>query len=537
MDLKELRSRMELAIGRRRLHENAVQEISDLCMPYRGDITTKRAPGQDRTNPKQGTFDSVAIHSADKFVNFLKATIFPSNQQWLLTVPAGGERAPVKTSRLLDSVSMKILNALAASNFYNPVDNWIGDAGVLGTGTFYGEWMKNKLVFNSIPWGNSWFMTGKDDMPIFNVVARDMPLLSAKRAWKNLGDQLEKRYAENAMDVERFYHVTFQNENGIAGKLSLPEGKPWISIWCHMDTDDKSRSLNVLDKKGQDWNPYIVSRWKVVDNEEYGRGQGHIARPDVKGVNKMKELVYDAAGVDLKPPFMVEDETAIDLDLGPSGLIVVRPPQQMNPTFITSGARYDVADKIAREDKQAVKEAFLGDLIDDPQTQDRSAAAVRDRQFRASQRLAPRADRIFNEMVLPLAELTMNLLAVNGQLPELKQLRAQGLKHVEFKIVSPFFTAQKSDSLFRAQAWYNDLLEKSQLVGPEILDNVNKDEYARLTADLGDIPALLLNEEKDVKRIREERAEALRQQQLAEAQAQSQEQDAGASAESFADVF
>ena len=78
--VQELIHRFDYLKKRRYNFEKAWQDISDLMMPYRGDITTKRTTGSRRV---KGVFDTTAMNAADSFVNFIKGAIIPSGNDWV----------------------------------------------------------------------------------------------------------------------------------------------------------------------------------------------------------------------------------------------------------------------------------------------------------------------------------------------------------------------------------------------------------------------------------------------------------------------
>lgn len=514
MDPKEIKARMGLARAQRRPYEPPVQEISDLAMPYRGDILTANTPGENILSRLPGVFDSTAVLSADQLANFLSSITFPSTSPWMaLGLPERFEKN-LQARGHAEMTSKRMLRAVGKSNFYNVRNEWVADTSILGTGTLFGEEHEPVLEdfegstfggfrFCAVPWGRISFLMGVDS-PIFFLRDRPMPAIVAKREFGTAGGAGEKHISDGSpMEILTYSNVQWFNENGIPGGLHHPLDKPWISLWVY---EHASGGLEILRTRGQDLPSYMTGRWIVRDGEEQGRGQGFIARPDMKGVNKLRELTLDAAGVDLKPPFLVESETQVDLDLGPSGLIVVNPPQKLKPEFMSTGARYDVANAIGVEDRTAIRAAFLADLIEDPEFQDRTAEAVRDRQVRVAQRLAPRADRIYHEMVMPLVQFVMGRMAAAGALPELEKLVAMGVEELDIVPTSPFFVAQKASKLINMRAFLDEWRREASETGrPEILDGIKYDRAMDLSAELGGVPIEILNSQDERNEIRAER--------------------------------
>lgn len=517
--------------NRRMNHEATIQQISDLCMPFRGDITTLRNEGQLRV---VGVFDTTGVHGADSLANFLKSTVIPSSSRWFnLSMPVEFERNH-EAVNLRDSAVEKMYREYATSNFYTEAGMWFRDVSVLGTGAFHMEEKPPKLNadgstwggarFYSVPWGVSWHAIGPDGMYFYH---REIELSAI-----NAFDFFRGEPGTKAMDALSngrhmeticYGHSAWQNVDGIPGGVRRPEQQPWLSQWSVPPSSKMKNaagdSLELFGLRGHQLSPYVLSRWSIVDQEWWGRGQGHLARVDMLGINKLRELVLDAAGRDLMPPLVIENETAVDLDLGPDGLLVTKPPQKITPYHLQSGARYDVANEIGVTDRVNVERAFFVHLLQRPDAQPRSAAAVQEDQARVSRELAPRADIIYSDMIAPAVQGMMTMMARGGALPEIRQLAQMGVPALDIEAVSPFFTAQKSQPMTGLAIFLQKWSQLAQATGsPEIMDNIDSDEAMLLDMELSDIPARVRRSREAVEDIR-----FARQQQIAQQQALEQE--------------
>jgi hypothetical protein len=468
------------------------------------------------------------MQAADTFVNFLKGAIIPSGTDWVRLRAKPPFDAQVEIRMILDRVATKILSALADSNFYTEAASFIRDFAVLGNGTLHVKEDRpmlgedgstfGGLVFQAIPVGRMWWNVGHKGKPFFIAREIEMPAIDAYRFFEGYaGEQVDQCLGmDDPMENVRFIHFVYENENKIPKtKMKSPEDKPWVS--CYMaDIDMDPR---IIKEGGFDHCPYIIARWMVVDGEEYGRGRGHLARPDALGINELRRQVLIAAGKDLNPPLMVEHDTMVELDITPNGLMVTRPPVKMGPQYLKSETRYDVADLIARQDREQIQKAFLGDLLDEPETQPRSAEESRQRQSRALQRLSASADIVNYEFLDPLITSIIEIMQRAGHLPELDML-AERMPNAEIEISyqSPFFTAQKASGSMRIQAFLERRLALYQATqNPVYLDDISPDQLARYDAMVSDIPAIILRTPEQVEALRLARAEREMQQQQQQA--------------------
>ena len=205
----------------------------------------------------------------------------------------------------------------------------------------------------------------------------------------------------------------------------------------------------------------------------------------------------------------------------------------MGPQYLKSDTNYQVADLIARQDRDQIKKAFLGDILDDPETQPRSAEESRQRQVRALSRLAASADTVNYEFLDPMIQSVINIMYRGGMLPELDLLQSLA-PDAEFEIVyqSPFFTSQKASGMNRVSAFLERRMALFQATQSEAyLDDLNPDAISAYDAKVSDIPASILRTPEEVEAIREARAEQRmiqqqmdQMQQVAQMQQQAQPQ-------------
>ena len=344
------------------------------------------------------------------------------------------------------------------------------------------------------------------------------------------GDVLQKLSANDPMGEVSFLHCCFENEDYIPNGIISGDNRKFASVYISgagsisgiMGGTGGSGNPTIIRKGGYDTCPYIVARWMTVDGEEYGRGRGHLARADAMGINELRRQVLIAAGKDLNPPLMVEHDTVVELDITPNGLMVTRPPVKMGPQYLKSDTNYQVADMIARQDREQIQKAFLGDILTDPDTQPRSAEESRQRQTRALARLSASADTVNYEFLDPLIQSVIDIMHRGGALPELDLLQ-QMAPDAEFEIVyqSPFFTAQRQSGVNRVQAFMERRLGMYQVTQDQVyLDDINSSAVANYDAMHSDIPAQIIRSQEEVSAIRNARA----QQQMIQQQMEQMQQ-------------
>lgn len=505
-------------------HEDTWEEILSLMAPFRGDIHTRRIEGAKRVTP---VFDSTAMQAADAFVNAMKSAIVPSDSDWLKLHLAG---ADVEQRKVLDRVSHRILERLADSNFYVVMSQVLRDFAILGNGVLMVGQKKTlrgspfgELYFEAVPLGGMYWMFGSHGEPIMVARELEFPTIDAAAFLGERPGRLVEERLRAGMDFEPTRIVHFVWRDDTLASSSIPptaRNKPWQSIYLEPQAQEE-----VGQSGGFETCPYICARWMVVDGEQYGRGRGHLARPDAKGVNELRRQILVALGKELNPPFLSEDGTLIELDVGPNGQVVVRPPSKMEPQYLRSGSDFTAADEVARQDREQIRAAFMADVFAEPETQPRSAFESRARIERGFQRLGASSETIDAELLRPTVTSVMEKLRRTGDLEELVALERELGRKSRVHFASPFFVAQRQSALQRADSVVERRLRIFQVTqDPAWLDDIDFDEIRRLEVETADVPTRIYRSDEEVNARRQARgAKNARREKAAmeEAQAQS----------------
>jgi hypothetical protein len=525
-------ARLAVMKSRRANHDPAWQDISNYMMPFRGDITTKKSAGSRRVKP---VFDSTAMIAADQLVNFMKGSLLPPSQDWLRLTPPFEYAAEEAVKVALDITAQRVLARLAESNFYNEVTSALRDLLVLGNSTILVEEDRMNLhhrggiVFESVPIGRMWWTQGKGGRIIMVVREYDMPAIDATRYFDDAGAEAARALAQKKpMEMITYYQFCYENENKLFGGLPSATNKNYRSVYI-------TKGGVMIKEDGYDVAPYVVSRLHRVDGEEYGRGRGHLARADAKGLSELRRQILMAAGKDLNPPLMVEDDSMVDMDIANGGLLVTRPPVKLTPNYLRSGADYAAADKIARDDRDQIRQAFLSDVLAEPASQPRSAEESRQRQARSLQRLAAAADTINSEFLGPMIQSVIGIMARNKDLPEAQEVAdlMGGEVQAIVKFASPFFSAQKQESAQRVMAFMERRIQLFQATqDPAYMEDIDPDRLRVFDSQMSDVPSSIFRTQDEIDEIRKARAEKEAQQRALDQQQQAQQIDQGAAPQS-----
>jgi len=344
--------------------------------------------------------------------------------------------------------------------------------------------------------------------------------LTARQAVEKFGKEVSEAVMESALeDPEKeydFIHAIMPrdkskvktNYNGSSSAKSRPYASYYIEV--------KNQKL-VLESGYYEF-PVYVTRWSTMPGEVYGRGPGHIALPDVRTLNKVKELGLQNIAKSVNPPMIAQQRAILGaLDLRPGQLTIVREMDGIRE--MVSQARYDVTQFAVQELRDAIKSIFFLDKLFLPprtETGEMTAFEIDQRLAQMQRVLGPTLSRLNSEFLSPLIIRSFKILFRAGMLPELPDiLKEQGVS-VEIGFVNQLSRAQQIEELSAVQAWIQDTAQLAQ-IKPEVLDLINGDQVIKFDAKIRGISETLITNDDEVQVTREQRAQMAQAQQQMEA--------------------
>lgn len=294
--------------------------------------------------------------------------------------------------------------------------------------------------------------------------------------------------------------------------LAPADKRPFRSIYVLKHGENP-----ILDETGYYELPFFVARWSTTPGEVYGRGPGDIALPDVRSLNKVKELSLQAAAKAVKPAWGVSSAAAIEqLDLRADQVNVLNGDR--NSIFpINSEARFDVTQFESQDLKNSIRSIFFIDkLLLPPRTEtgEMTAFEIQQRLEQMQRILGPTLSRLNSEFLTPLVERVFGILFRAGQLPKMPNILRQRGVNVDIKFVNPLSRSQQLEELSNIRAWLQNVAEVAQ-IKPEATLYVNTPEVIKNFADARNIPESMVVPDKEVQAIiQQQQEQAQRSQQL-----------------------
>lgn len=316
--VKALRTRAEKARARLARYTALLQDVHRFAMPER-DTLTQYAEGQERT---QHIYDSTAVTGTSRFANELVQAMFPPQQRWARLarsetfVPASEDEAAALDAELARATEV-IFAHLRQSNFDTAIVEAAHDlAGgtmvlLVEGGRGAGRWSAPLIRVQAIPVGA--------------VALEDGPFGTVEGVFHELrlAGRLVNRMFPDARLPDRLARQ-------VAGK---PEEEVALTQCVTFEPDAAAWRMTVL--AGEDvvvarayrTNPWIVVRWLRAPGEVYGRGPLTQTLPDIRTVNKAKELTLQNAALAIAGVYTAADDGVLNpytVRIEPGAVIPVR---------------------------------------------------------------------------------------------------------------------------------------------------------------------------------------------------------------------
>ena len=543
--IQDYLGREERLLQARRLHDYLWQELADYLLPSAASISLYRTPGERRT---QRLYDSTGLTAAAELAATIYGTMTNPATNWMSLEFESDELQDGEGALWLEQVGHLLLSDYARSNAYQIFHEADHQLVVFGTSCIYADEMPsmtagwNGYRFMLLPIGTFCIEEGASGR--IDTVARTIAL-SARQAAQEFGyaalapkvkKDLEDPKKQD--DVTQYLHMVAPREPWMRQGKRGQRGMAFESVYV-----DKANKHIVMEGGYEEF-PFFVTRWaKTVDNTQYGTGQGgqyvnspwgygpgHLALPDVKTLNKIKEWGLLALPIHLYPPAITDDDSVIGtFDMTPGAINVVRRGAQVTPYQLGGNPRLvemDMAQLVS-----SIERIFLRDqILALPKAGEGQMTAfeVAQRIERTQQVMGPMFSRLTYEQFDPMAARTFGLRLRAGAIPEMPYevaaAAAEAGGRIRVKYEGPLAKAQRASELDAIMRTYQFAGSIAQMMGDaRAFEGLNEEEAVRVYAEIIGVPAKVLRSLREVAQMRVQRQQAAQQQAEQAGQVQASE--------------
>lgn len=471
MSISSRKQRFEIAKNRKDSWKSTYKDAMRYGSPEREQFDESGTEkGQEKTNPDI-IFDSTAQTSKDDLASALEAALVPAYIKWVGFEPGVDipEEAHKEVMKQLDSIRTTMFNYIHASNFNIQVSEAFQDV-VVGTGALIlneGN-DENPLEFLCVPVNQLYLEEGPNGKVETVFRKYRMPIRNITPTWPDavLGAELEKMLSEKPETEVDILESTIHD----------------YDEQTYTYTVDVLGKYNVLEEVNES-SPWIVFRFSVLPGEVWGRGALLRALPDVKTLNKTKELLLKSAALKMIPMFVVSDDGVINphnIKIQPGGIIPSAPfgPGGNPIDALPVGGDLNLGQFIMSDMREDIKKIMYTDDLPDVSGSVRSPTELIMRQEKLSGRIGSSFNRMQHELVVSVVKRSLFILNKKGLLPvDLTDVKVGG-KAISISIESPLAKAQKQEEMANNRRFVEEI---QALVGPQLLPLfVNVDGYAEV---------------------------------------------------------
>ena len=511
-------------------HEERWDTLAPFTAPSRFGIRTKTTIGASKT---ENVFDSTAMFAADILAKFIAGNINNPAAKWFNLKMRRSDLNDVdEVKEWLEETRDRMLSDLLGSNFYAEVYEMYIDYSGFGTGSMFLAERPQPINEALNGYRGSRFktdMTGRyviaeDEIGVVNTHMREFQIRAeaAVAMWGiDALPRLMREAASKPETIDKMFcilHAVYPR--AVADLGPTAKGMPWVSQYVEMESKEQ------IDEGGFDEFPFFNPRWTKPPEEVYGMGPGELALPDVRTLNKAKELGLEDFALKIRPPTLAAHGSVIGgtIRLRPGAVTAVRTNGRRVDDMITpylTGSNPEVTAIKEEELRRSIRQAYFVDQIlamlevDKPQM---TAFEFAKKLELLNRILGPVYGRLNSEFLIPMNERHFNLMFRQGAFSDPPDVIFEDdtedgqLVDVEFD--SPLARAQKSGEVEALTLALDDLKAVAE-IKPAAVDILNEDKAARLIFDVRGVPATVTNSEDEITEIRKaKQAEQERQKAL-----------------------
>jgi hypothetical protein len=441
----------------------------------------------------------------------------------LATADADLNKVPAVKQWLADVTNI-MLTVFQKSNTYRALHNVYRELGAFGTGiSVVVPDFDNMIHHHPVTVGQYCVATnaqGRVDT-MYREFDMTVAQLVAEFGLDNTSTSVQNMFQRGTLDSWVTVLQAIEPRHDRDASLKDARNMAWSDIYMELGAPDDK----YLRESGHTRFPVLAPRWDVQGGDIYGNSPGMEALGDIKQLQH--EQLRKAQAIDLmvNPPLQVPTSYKNrDVERFPGGITYV----DTAGTGKAVQTAYDVNLNLQyllqdiQDVRGRINNAFYVDLFmmisqDNAATTRMTATEVAERHEEKMLMLGPVLERLQDELLDPLIDITFNRLIESNTLPPAPQ-ELQG-KTLSVELVSMLAQAQRAIATNGVDRFVGAMGQIAQFV-PAVLDKFNADKWADEYSDMLGVDPSLVVPQDQVDQIRQQRAQAQQKQQQMEQAAQ-----------------
>lgn len=514
--VEEILKRSTTAFNRKQNWRSIYQDCYEFALPQRNLYDGSFESGVGGSRKMSRVFDSTAIHSTQRFANRLQSGLFPPYGRWMRLEPGSDIPANrrIEAQAALDIYCDKFFSIIRQSNFDLAMGEFLLDLCV-GTATMMvqaGD-KNNPVTYTSVPEYLVAFEEGANGIPGNSYRKMRQKVETIQQTWRDaeLTPELQRMLEDKPTEEVELLDATMYDASN--------------DSWHYCVIYGKGRDQAKIVERNLRMSPWVISRYMKLAGEVMGRGPLVSAMPDIKTLNKTKELLLKNASLAIAGVYTAADDGVLNpqtVRIVPGAIIPVARnggPQGESLKPLQRAGDFNVTQLVVNDLQMNIKKMLLDDSLPPDNMSARSATEIAERMKELATNLGSAFGRLISETMVPIVAKTMQIMDEEGliDLP----LKINGL---EIKVVpiSPIAQAQGMGDIEKILQWY----QISAQLGPEAALTGKPEAISDYIADQLGVPAAV----RATPQEREQKMQAMQQQQAMAMMAQATQKGGGGGA-------
>jgi len=506
MKIENVLRRWKKLKGRKSEYHEHFEDLARVMLPTRMGFSTTIVPGQRRN---QDTFDGTPMQAARGLANAIGSLMRPQGfPEFGIVTDRDELNAQEESLVWLDDTKRRMLDAFSnpKARFLHSSSEKDRDVVVFGTGSMFIGETDTSLLFQTQHLKDVTPMFDEEGTAVGNFIYRKMTIRNAAAFFggiEKMSRQTQERFKEEPDGNLDILHAVLPRKDATGGVLS--QNMPFMDLWLEIDEKHKVK------ESGFHEFPFILPRFDTSSGEDMGYSPGMIALPDSDTLQAMGETILVAGQRAADPPLAVPNDGSFSaINTFPGGLAYydadIAKELGGNPFFpIESATNLPISRDMQRDTRDQVFAAFFRNVLQLPvEGPQMTATEVIERKEEFIREIGPTFGKLDSDDTAPTVERVFMIMLRGGGFAPIPEIL--GGQNIRFEYESPAKKVRKQVEATAARLWAQEVIEMSA-VRPEVLDRLNVDEYAKMSAEAKGIPHKLINSDETVQEIREGRAQ------------------------------
>ena len=480
---QEIIKRQEKADARKENWRTIYEECYEFALPQRNMYSgyyEGKTPGQ---NKMTRVMDSTAQSATQRFANRIQSALFPPYRTWCV-LQAGSDVPNDRKAEITEALQVytdKMFAVIRQTNFDLAISEFLLDLCV-GTAVML-------------------IQPGDDETPIrFTAVPQYLVSIeegqhgTVENVYRKLrvrGEAIQRQWPDAELPLKLQELIQKKPDE----EIELLEATVYNvdeDIYCYHLIWPKDKMADDLVYRTMDVSPWIVARFMKVPGEVYGRGPLITALPDIKTLNKVKELIFKNASLAVSGVYTAADDGVLNLQtvrIVPGAIIpVARNGGPLGESLrpLRAAADFNVGQIVVNDLVMNIKKMLYDDSLPPDNMSARSATEIVQRMKELAQNLGAAYGRLITEALTPMIRRILYLMD-DQNLIDLP-LRIDGLE-VKITPTSPLAQAQNMEDLEKVIQF----AQLAQAAGPAGQVAINNDALIDYIAEKMGVPMSIVN--------------------------------------------